>query len=100
MSHNESSWTFFTNHGHVYFLLALNEGIVLREVAQRVGITERAVLGIVQDLEEAGFIKREKLGRVNKYKIITKKTLRHPLEENVQLKDLANLIERATYKKT
>ncbi len=92
---NDTGWTFFSNHGHIYFLLATNENIVLREVALKVGITERSVLGIVQDLEEAGFIKREKTGRSNKYKIVAKKTLRHPLESNVQLKDLTQLIQEA-----
>ncbi len=93
MDHNESGWTFFSNHGHVYFLLAAQENIVLREVALKVGITERSVLGIVQDLEEAGYIKREKVGRSNHYKIVPKMTLRHPLESNVQLKDLLELIK-------
>jgi len=90
---NSKDWTFFSNHGHVYFLLACNEGILMREVAKRVGITERSVLGIVQDLEEAGFIKREKMGRTNRYKILAKKSLRHPLESNVQLGSLTHLVQ-------
>lgn len=88
----QSNWTFFSNHGHVYFLLAANPDIVLREVAMKVGITERSVLGIVHDLEEAGYIKKEKQGRTNRYKMVPRKTLRHPLESNVQLKDLVDLI--------
>lgn len=95
MDQNESGWTFFSNHGHVYFLLATNEDIVLREVAIKVGITERSVLGIVQDLEDAGYIKREKVGRSNRYRILSKKTLRHPLESDVQLRDLVGLIKEA-----
>lgn len=95
MKQEEAGWTFFSNHGHVYFLLASNEDIVVREIANRVGITERSVLGIIQDLEAAGYIKREKVGRSNRYKIAAKKTLRHPLESNVQLKDLINLIKAA-----
>ncbi len=95
MDQNEAGWTFFSNHGHVYFLLATHENIVLREVAIKVGITERSVLGIVQDLEDAGYIKREKVGRTNQYKIVPRKTLRHPLESNVQLKDLVSLIKVA-----
>ena len=88
----QTNWTFFSNHAHVYFLVAKQEGITLREVALNVGITERSVLGIIQDLEEAGYIKREKVGRSNKYKIIPKKTLRHSLESNVKLEDLLGLI--------
>lgn len=91
----EAGWTFFSNHGHVYFLLALKEDITIREMAIRVGVTERSVLAIVQDLESAEYIKREKVGRSNRYKILAKKTLRHPLESNVQLKDLVALIKNA-----
>lgn len=93
MSKDTANWTFFSNHGHVYFLLAADNSIVLREVAMKVGITERAVQGIVLDLEEAGYIEREKSGRSNRYKILPKKTLRHPLEENVHLSDLSKLIQ-------
>ncbi len=95
MDQNEIGWTFFSNHGHVYFLLAANEDITVREMALKVGITERSVLGIIQELEDAGYIKREKVGRSNQYKIVSKKTLRHPLESNVQIKDLVEIIKNA-----
>ncbi len=98
MSQSDASWTFFSNHGHVYFLLATNEDIVVREIAIKVGITERSVLGILQDLDEAGYIKREKVGRSNRYKIVPKKTLRHPLESDVYLKDLVSLFKEAKKK--
>lgn len=92
MTNPPLNWTFFSNHGHVYFLLATQQEIVLREVAAQVGITERAVQGIVHDLENAGYLKKEKVGRQNRYKIVNNKTLRHPLENNVQLKELVKLI--------
>lgn len=95
MHQDEAGWTFFSNHGHVYFLLATNEDIVVREMALMVGITERSIMGILQDLEASGYIKREKVGRSNRYKIVAKKTLRHPLESNVLLKDLVHLIKEA-----
>lgn len=98
LAQQETNWTFFSNHGHVYFLLATNEDIILREVANKVGITERSVLGIVQDLEVAGYIKREKVGRSNKYKILSKKTLRHPLESSVKLGELVRLLKQPNSK--
>ncbi len=94
MNHAEG-WTFFSNHGHVYFILATNEGITVREIAMKVGITERSVIGIIQDLVEAGYIEREKVGRSNRYRPVAKKTLRHPLESNVQLTELIELIKKA-----
>ncbi len=95
MPSDKSHWTFFSNHAHVYFLLATNEDIVVREMALRVGITERSVLGILQDLEESEYIKRHRVGRTNQYKIVPRKTLRHPLESDVQVKDLVELIKNA-----
>ncbi len=92
MGQDQTGWTFFSNHAHVYFLLAKNEGIMVKEIATKVGITERSVLGIIQDLDHAGYVQREKVGRSNRYKIIAQKTLRHPLESNVLLKDLVDLI--------
>ena len=52
MSHEGSSWTFITNHGHVLLCLAANADMTVREVAQSVGITERAVIRIIGELEE------------------------------------------------
>lgn len=95
MDQNEIGWTFFSNHGHVYFILATINEVTVREIALKVGITERSVLGILQELEDGGYIKREKVGRSNHYKIVAKKTLRHPLESNVQMKDLIEIIKNA-----
>jgi DNA-binding Lrp family transcriptional regulator len=94
MKDAHQDWTFFSNHGHVYFLLAAQEGVTIREVANRVGLTERAVIGIIGDLVEAGYIRREKVGRNNRYFPEPDRTLRHPLEANVQLHDLRRLINQ------
>lgn len=86
------AWTFLTNHAHVLIVLDTEPGLVLREVASRVGITERAVQRIVQDLEEDGFIRREKVGRKNQYEVLTDKALRHPIESHRKIGDLVKLI--------
>jgi DNA-binding IclR family transcriptional regulator len=75
-------WTFLTNHSHVLICLAQEPMLRLRDVADRVGITERAVQRIVADLEEAGAITREKDGRRNHYQIHTDLPLRHTLESH------------------
>lgn len=54
----------------------------MREVAQLVGITERAVQRIIADLERAGYIARGRNGRRNHYSIRTDLPLRHPLESH------------------
>ena len=85
-------WTFLSNHAHVLIVLYAEPDLVLREVATRVGITERGVQRIVQDLEDGGFIRREKVGRKNHYQVITDQPLRHALEAHRKIGDLLNLI--------
>jgi DNA-binding Lrp family transcriptional regulator len=66
--------------------------VVLREVATRVGITERAVQRIVADLEEAGILERERVGRQNHYRVQTNIPLRHPIEAHRTIGDLVGII--------
>lgn len=89
-------WTFLTNHSHVLVLLARNSSVVLREVAQQVGITERAVQRIIADLEADGFIDREKIGRQNHYQIRADQSLRHPIESHRTIGDLLALVNSVT----
>jgi len=87
-----SHWTFFTNHAHVLVCLARNPAQPLREVAAAVGITERAVQRIVADLESAGYLSRQKVGRQNHYAIHVTIHLRHPLEAHRSIGDLLDVV--------
>lgn len=87
-----SKWTFLSNHAHVIVLLAMDSDTVLREIAQKIGITERAVQGIISDLEQSGFITRERVGRRNQYKLNLKKPLRHVIENKCTIGEIINTI--------
>lgn len=76
-----ASWTFLTNYSHVLLCLAAEPEILMREVAARVGITERAAQRIVADLIEAGYVSAERIGRRNRYSIHADAPLRHPVEQ-------------------
>ena len=88
----ERSWTFLTNHAHVLAVLHVDPEKVLREVAIEVGITERAVQKIVQDLEEGDFIERARVGRQTRTRLLHGQTLRHPIEAHCKIGDLLKLI--------
>lgn len=90
-----SKWTFLTNHSHVMVLLNSEPDLVLREVALRVGITERAVQRIIQDLESGGFIVRQRVGRRNHYQVMNSASLRHPIESDRTIGDLLDLFTRS-----
>lgn len=79
------SWTFLTNHGHVMVCITQNPDIRLTEIAERVGVGERAAHRIVHELIEAGYLTRTKVGRRNVYSVDPDRPLRHPLESTHQL---------------
>lgn len=87
-------WTFLTNHAHVLLCLAADQDVLLRSVAQQVGITERAVQLIVADLSEAGYITRVRVGRRNHYAIEPRGKLRHPLESHRTVELLLEIVTK------
>jgi len=87
-----SGWTFLTNHGHVLLCLAGSPEMRLRDVAERVGITERSVQTIVQELVDAGAISRHRVGRRNHYEIHPNHKLHHPVEAHCEIGDLIDMV--------
>ena len=72
------SWTFLTNHGHVLLAVASDPDMRVNDVAARVGITPRAALVILHDLEEAGYLQRQRVGRRTHYEVERHRPFRHP----------------------
>ncbi len=73
-------WTYLTNHALVIVCLAEDPYIRLLDIAERVGITDRAVQKILSDLETDGAIERAKEGRCNRYTVNLSHPMRHPVE--------------------
>lgn len=89
-------WTFLTNHAQVLLCLGRNGGrMTTREIASAVGITERAVQRIVDDLEEAGYVSRYRQGRQNRYEVHPELPMRHPLQQGLTIKDLLEFLSAA-----
>lgn len=86
------TWTFFSNHAHVLVTLAKDPSARLRDVADQVGITERAVQTIVAHLDEAGILSKERDGRRNHYTIDESVPLRHPLEAHKTVGSLVRMV--------
>lgn len=87
------TWTFLTNHSHVLACLRRDPNMALRSVATQVGITERAVLLLIADLEAAKVITRERVGRRNRYLIHPDAPMRHPLLAGARVSDLVELLD-------
>lgn len=87
-----SNWTFLSNHGHVLLCIARDPNVRVREIAQAVGITERAVQRILAELEEAKVIVRRRHGRRTRYEIDEAVPLRHPIEAQHSIGELMRLV--------
>ncbi len=89
-----TQWTFLTNHAQVLLFIAHHQQVTTREIAATVGITERAVLHIVRELEETGYIRRFHESRTNRYEVDLSQPLRHPAQHGQPIRELVTLLER------
>ena len=87
-----ANWTFLSNHAHVLICLARGPDLRIRDLAQAVGITERAVQRIVAELIDGGFLTVIKDGRRNHYTVNDRLPLRHPVEAPHTVRDLLGLM--------
>jgi DNA-binding IclR family transcriptional regulator len=62
-------WSLLSNHGRALLCLAQDPDLRLRDLAARLGITERRAFDLVNDLTEAGYVIKEKDGRRNRYEV-------------------------------
>lgn len=86
-------WTFLTNYGHVFLCLAAEPAMRMRELAEKVGITERSAQRIVADLIADGYVSCERVGRRNHYRVHGELPLRHPNEEQYLSGTLLAMLE-------
>jgi DNA-binding Lrp family transcriptional regulator len=82
------TWSFFTNHARVLLCIARTPDIRLREIGGTVGITERAAHRIVNELADAGYVNRERIGRRNRYTVQSSLPLPDPLAPEQRIGDL------------
>ena len=76
----EGNWTFLSNHGHVLVYVARHPEALITDIADAVGITARATQSILNDLVDAGYLLRTRVGRRNVYEVDGSQPLRHPIE--------------------
>lgn len=88
-------WTFLSNHGHVLVCLTRDPDARLRDVADQVGITERAVQQIVQALVEEGYLVKTKVGRRNRYQVVRSAHFRHRVEQHLTVGAFLDLVTGA-----
>ena len=91
-----ADWSFLTNHARVLLCIAHDPGVRLRDIAGRVGITERTAYGIVTDLTAAGYVVKQKDGRRNRYQIQAHLPLPDPTSQQLAMGEVLALLAGAS----
>lgn len=86
-------WRLLTNHGHILVALARDPTLRIRDIAEQVGITERAAQQIVKDLEAGGYLTITRTGRRNAYVLNRDASLRHPLHAEHTVGELLRILQ-------
>jgi len=87
-----TTWTFLTNHAHVLLAITAEPDLRLRDLAERIGITERAAQRIVTELKDAGYLDARRVGRRNEYKVNRNRPMRHPAERRHKVGQLLKVL--------
>ncbi|MCB2223731.1 MAG: winged helix-turn-helix domain-containing protein [Actinobacteria bacterium] len=93
MTSPDSHWTFLTNHARALLGIAADPDVRLRDLAEGIGVTERAAQRIVADLVADGYVERARVGRRNHYRIHPEVRLRHPADRRLEIGSLIALFE-------
>lgn len=88
---SRKGWTFLSNHGHVLLAVGQDPMARVRDLADRVGITERSAQQILNDLVDDGYVRRTRTGRRNTYAVSSGMPFRHPLEDGQSVDGLLAL---------
>jgi predicted transcriptional regulator len=92
-SEDRHKWRFLSNHTQVMLYLHRNPDARLRDLAESIGISDRAAQGIVTDLTETGYITRERVGRRNRYAVNPSIAMRHPAQRGHDIGELLELLK-------
>lgn len=90
---DDRRWSLLTAHAEVLFCIARNPDTRVREIAETVGISERGAHQIVADLVGAGYVRRARIGRRNRYAIESKTALKHTCVRHRRVASIVALLE-------
>ncbi|MCJ7715430.1 MAG: winged helix-turn-helix transcriptional regulator [Anaerolineales bacterium] len=88
---DDKKWAFMTNHAAVLIILDGGEHLTAREISLKLDITIRTVYRIIRDLEQAGYINKQKEGRENRYTINKSLPLRRNDQRGIHVHDFLQL---------
>lgn len=90
---DQRRWSLLTTHAHVLLCIARNPDTRVREIAEVVGISERGAHQIVADLVDAGYVRRARVGRRNRYAIEEKTSIKQGPVRHRRVRSIVALLE-------
>ena len=97
---NMAEWGFLTNHLHALYCVARHPGIRIREIAESVGVQERAAHRLVSDLVEGGYLTRSRVGSRNFYELHPNQPIRREGLDEVAVGEILNVLLGAEEKRS
>ena len=94
MTRRGRKWLFVTSHASVLIEVDRDPDLTVREIAERVGLTERQAHRVLADLVEEGYLTREKIGRRNRYRVNHEVPMRHPAIAQNEVGQLLRALSR------
>ena len=92
-------WTFITNHGLVLLYISRNPQCTMRDMAAALGVTERSIQRVLEDLESEGYVTWQRTGKGNIYEINHTRELKHELTKDSVVGDLLKLLSSSRKRK-
>jgi DNA-binding transcriptional ArsR family regulator len=87
-------WTLVTSHGLVLLYVSVNSHATIREISERLGLTERRIADIIRDLAKAGLLRVRRKGRKNEYALAPEASFRHPIMTGLRFDEFVALFLR------
>jgi len=84
-----------TNHAYVLVFLDEQPNATLREIGDRIGVTERAAHRIVNELVQVGALLRERVGRRNSYEVLPECVIEGPMPSRESVGVLLQVVKES-----
>jgi DNA-binding transcriptional ArsR family regulator len=90
-----ADWSLLTNHGRLLLAIENEPGLRVRDMAERLELSERGVSLILRDLREAGYVTSRREGRRTHYSVVADKPLRTDYLRHQSVGQLLGLLAEA-----
>jgi hypothetical protein len=86
------SWSILSKHGVALVCVARDPGIRVRDLADCMQVSDRTAFGVLDDLIEAGYLRRHKQGNRNRYEVDPDKPMPHPTVRDHSVGDILAIL--------